>query len=155
MLSTTHGLSIGVVAERAGVNTSAVRYYERVGLLRSPRRVAGPRVYEEEVFESLGLIELAQDAGFTVAETRILMHGFDRATPPSQRWRSLAQHKLDEIAIRIARAERMRELLQRLMRCQCLTLGDCTRGRRAAMAMMYRTADATHRPAGRRPPRLT
>jgi DNA-binding transcriptional MerR regulator len=154
-MSTTQGLSIGEVAEGAGVNTSAVRYYERVGLLRSPRRVAGRRVYDEDVFESLALIDLAQDAGFTVAETRILIHGFDRTTPPSQRWRSMAQHKLDEIAIRIARAERMRGLLQRLMRCQCQTLGECVRTRRAAMAVAHQAADAKHRRAGRRPPRLT
>lgn len=151
----TQGLSIGEVAERAGINTSALRYYERVGLLRSPRRAAGRRVYDEDVFESLALIDLAQDAGFTVSETRILMHGFDRTTPPSQRWRSLAQQKLDEIATRIARAERMRELLQRLMRCQCETLGECTRARRAAMAVAHPAAGAKHRRAGRRPPRLT
>jgi MerR family redox-sensitive transcriptional activator SoxR len=156
-MSAPHELSIGEVAERAGVNASAVRYYERVGLLRTARRVAGRRRYDEDVFESLALIGLAQDAGFTVAETRVLMHGFDRSTPPSQRWRSMAEKKLEEIAIRIARAERMRELLQRLMRCQCQNFGDCVRSRRAAMAVARRSGEAKRGSAGRRRrgPRLT
>jgi MerR family redox-sensitive transcriptional activator SoxR len=155
-MSAPHELSIGEVAARAGLNTSALRYYERVGLLRAPRRFGGRRVYDEDVFESLALIQLAQDAGFTVAETRVLMHGFDRATPPSQRWRSLAETKLEEIAIRIARAERMRELLQRLMRCQCQNLGDCVRSRRAAMAVARRAGETKELAARRRrAPRLT
>jgi len=85
------------------------------------------------VFETLALIQLMQDAGFTVAETRTLLHGFDRATPPPRRWRSLAERKLEEIETRIARAERMRDVLGRLLRCRCETLGDCVRSRRAAM----------------------
>jgi len=132
-MANTGGLTIGDVAARARLSTSAIRYYERVGLLTPPRRAAGRRVYDANVFESLALINLAQDAGFTVSETRILMHGFERATPPSQRWRSMAQQKLDEIAVRIARAERMREVLERLMGCKCRTFEECVRSRRAAM----------------------
>src|SRR6059058_3293516 len=108
------GLSIGEVAERAGLATSAIRYYERAGLLRPPRRASGRRVYDDDIFEALALIDLAQDAGFTVAETKTLMHGFDRTTPAAPRWRALAQQKLEEIAERIERAERMQALLQRL-----------------------------------------
>jgi MerR family redox-sensitive transcriptional activator SoxR len=133
-MSNHSGLSIGEVAERAGVATSAIRYYERVGLLRAPSRESGRRVYDEEVFESLALIALARDAGFSVAETNALMHGFDRATPAGPRWRALAGRKLEEIAERIERAERMRVLIERLMRCQCHTLGECVRSRKAAMA---------------------
>ena len=132
-------LTIGHVAARAGLSPSTMRYYEKVGLLTPPHRTAGRRVYDETIFEALALINLAHDAGFTVSETKILMHGFDRATPPSQRWRSMAQRKLDEIAVRIARAERMRGVLQRLMRCECRTLGECVRARRTAME----TATAT------------
>jgi MerR family redox-sensitive transcriptional activator SoxR len=85
------------------------------------------------VFESLALIRLAQEAGFTVSEVRRLLSGFDRATPASTRWRSLAQRKLEEINARIERAERMRELLERLLKCRCDTLGQCVRGRVAAL----------------------
>ena len=127
------GLRIGEVARIARLNPSAIRYYEGEGLLRPARRVGGRRVYDRSVFESLALIALAQDAGFTMSEMKELLNGFARATPASQRWRALARRKLDEIAARIERAEQMRELLQRLMRCQCETLGQCVRRRTAIM----------------------
>jgi MerR family transcriptional regulator, redox-sensitive transcriptional activator SoxR len=127
--------AIGEVAARAGIAASAVRYYERAGLLRAPKRVSGQRAYDETVFETLALIELAQGAGFTVAETKVLLHGFESTTPASQRWRSLARTKLEEITRRIDRAQRMREVLERLLRCQCDSLGQCVRSRKAAMAL--------------------
>ena len=129
-----NALTIGQVAERSGLNTSAIRYYERVGLLAPPARASKRRVYTESVLEALALIRLAQDAGFTVAETRMLMHGFDGATPASERWRKLTREKLVEVAARIERAERMRALLERLARCRCQTLDECVRSRKAAVA---------------------
>ena len=127
--------AIGEVAARAGVAASAIRYYERAGLLRAPKRVSQRRAYDETVFETLALIELAQDAGFTVAETRVLLHGFEGSTPASQRWRSLARVKRQEIVQRIERAERMRAVLDRLLRCECESLAQCVRSRKAAMAL--------------------
>lgn len=127
--------AIGEVAARAGVAASAVRYYERAGLLRAPKRVSGRRAYDETVFETLALIELAQGAGFTVAETKVLLHGFEGTTPASERWRSLARTKFEEITRRIEQAQRMRDVLKRLLRCQCESLGQCVRSRKGAMAL--------------------
>jgi MerR family redox-sensitive transcriptional activator SoxR len=127
--------AIGEVAARASIAASAVRYYERAGLLRAPKRVSGRRTYDATVFETLALIELAQNAGFTVAEIRVLLHGFEGSTPASQRWRSLARSKLEEITQRIERAHRMHEVLERLLRCQCDSLGQCVRSRKAVMAL--------------------
>lgn len=136
------GLRIGEVARIARLNTSAIRYYEDEGLLRPARRVGGRRVYDRSVFESLALIALAQDAGFTMHEIKELLHGFTHVTPASHRWQAMARRKLDEIAARIERAEQMRGLLQRLMRCQCETLGQCVRRRTAIMLELGVTKSA-------------
>jgi len=130
----SEGISIGEVARRTGLRTSALRYYERSGLLRAPRRFGGRRVYDASVFESLGLIQLARDAGFTIRETQWLLDGFDRPTPASARWQAMARPKLAEVRVRIERAEHVRDLLERLSRCHCETLGDCVRKRAARLA---------------------
>ena len=123
------GLSIGDVARRAGVRPSAIRYYEDAGLIRAPRRQGGKRRYDALVFESIANVQLAQDAGFTTSEIRALIDGFERSTPASARWQALARRKLEEVTLRIESAERMRALLERLLRCRCETLGDCVRRR--------------------------
>lgn len=127
------GLSIGVVARRSGLRVSAIRYYESAGLIEAPRRVSGRRVYDANVFESIALIHLAQEAGFTVAEIRQLLSGFDRATPASARWQALARRKLADVVERIEQAQRMKHLLECLLRCRCETLGQCVQGRVAKL----------------------
>jgi MerR family redox-sensitive transcriptional activator SoxR len=128
------GLSIGAVARRARVNASTLRYYESVGLLTPPPRLHGRRVYDESVFETLAIIRLAQRVGFSVAEIRTLMRGFDRVTPASIRWKALARRKLDEVTAQIARAQQMQLLLEALLTCECDTLEQCVRPRLVVLA---------------------
>ena len=118
-------LSIGEVALRAGLNPSAIRYYERIGLLPDAERVSGQRRYDETVLGRLAVIEFAQRAGFTLAETRTLLSGFSEKVPPSARWRSLAQQKLPEVEALIARASGMKRLLEEGLECECLSLEEC------------------------------
>jgi MerR family redox-sensitive transcriptional activator SoxR len=118
-------LAIGEVAERAGLQTSAIRYYERVGLLPAPERISGRRRYGPEVLQLLAAIEASKAAGFSLEEIKRLFHGFDRATPPSARWRELATTKLEELDGVAERLEGMRSLLQRGLECGCLSLEDC------------------------------
>jgi MerR family redox-sensitive transcriptional activator SoxR len=118
-------LSIGEVALRAGLNPSAIRYYERIGLLPDAERVSGQRRYDDSVLGRLAVIEFAQRAGFTLAETRTLLSGFSAKVPPSARWRSLAQRKLPEVEALIARANGMKRLLEEGLECECLSLDEC------------------------------
>jgi MerR family transcriptional regulator, redox-sensitive transcriptional activator SoxR len=123
------GTSIGEVARRAGVRPSALRYYERVGVLPSPGRENGRRRYGgealREALDRLAVVRVAQRAGFTIAEIRTLLDGFSEDTPPSERWRVLAQDKLPEVEALVERALGMRDLLERGLRCECLSLEGC------------------------------
>ena len=125
MKSSTTGLSIGEVARHAGVNSSALRYYERIGLLPPPERLSGQRRYDDSVLTRLAIIELAKRAGFSLTETRTLLDGFSPATPPAERWQALARRKLPEIEALLARAEAMRRLLSAGLECDCLSLEEC------------------------------
>ncbi len=118
-------LTIGEVAKQAGVRTSALRYYEEVGVLPPAERVGGQRRYDEAVLARLAVIRLAQGLGFSVAEIRSLVEGFDDAGVPSERWREMATGKLAEVDALIARAEQMKQLLEESLRCGCLTLDAC------------------------------
>jgi MerR family transcriptional regulator, redox-sensitive transcriptional activator SoxR len=118
-------MSIGEVAERAGLRASAIRYYERLGLLPKPARSGGQRRYDESILEWLSLIALAREAGFTMAEIKRLVTEFTPGTLPATRWQELATHKLAEIDATMARAERMRAVLRIALDCGCFRLEDC------------------------------
>ncbi|RIK41900.1 MAG: MerR family transcriptional regulator [Chloroflexi bacterium] len=118
-------LTIGEVARRAGIRTSALRYYESIGLLPAPRRVNGWRRYDESILPWVALIQLAQRAGFTIAEIQTLFHGFTPDTPPATRWRTLAAEKIAELDALIERAQQMKDFLASGLRCNCLRLEDC------------------------------
>lgn len=118
-------LSIGEVAERAGLQSSAIRYYERIGLLPSAERQSGQRRYGEDVLTLLAVIEVSKEAGFTLKEIRRLISGFGSEVPPSERWRTLAEGKLTELDSLAARIDAMRFVLRRGVECGCLRLEDC------------------------------
>ena len=112
-------LAIGEVARRAGVSASAIRYYEREGLLPEPGRIGGKRRYEPEVLRRLALIEAAKRVGLTIAEIRVLLYGFPDEVGASERWRSLASRKMEEVDELMARLRQMRVLLAEALRCDC------------------------------------
>jgi MerR family redox-sensitive transcriptional activator SoxR len=119
-------LTIGEVARRAGMRTSALRYYECMGLLPTPRRDSGGhRRYNASILERLAILQMAQQAGFTIAEMHLLVAGFDASTPASERWQSLAQTKLKEVEVIIAHAQQTKRMLERLLQCGCLHLEEC------------------------------
>ena len=120
-------LTIGEVAERAGLRTSAVRYYEEVGILPAPERVNGRRRYGPEAVERLEVVRFAQSAGLTLDEIRVLFHGFGADSPPPRRWQEVATRKLRELDEQTARIERMRRVLEATLDCGCVTLEDCAR----------------------------
>jgi DNA-binding transcriptional MerR regulator len=107
-------LTIGELARRAGVSTSALRYYEEVGLLPAPARISGQRRYPESAARVVGTILLYSDAGFTLAEQKVLMASREGARGE---WDRLARRKLAELDEQIARAEAAREAIEHGLRC--------------------------------------
>lgn len=119
-------LTIGEVAERAGIRASAIRYYESVEVLPAPQRINGRRRYDSRVFDRLAVIQIAQHAGFTVAEIRTLFNDFTSEIPASARWEALASQKLIEVDALMRRVQAMKGILEEiLLRCRCLTLDEC------------------------------
>ena len=121
----TATLSIGEVAKRAGIQASAVRYYERIGLLPPPERRGGQRRYEPSVVSALAAIGVAKEAGFSLREIKQLLNGLGQDVAPSERWRRLAGEKLRELDALATRIEAMRRLLEEGLQCGCLRLEHC------------------------------
>jgi MerR family redox-sensitive transcriptional activator SoxR len=119
------GITIGEVARRTNVRASAIRYYERVGLLPEPVRVHGRRSYEQEVIGQLALLKDAKRAGFTLREIRVLLHGFPAEVGAAERWRTLASEKLVEVHELITQLGEIRARLKTALRCECSSLGEC------------------------------
>jgi MerR family redox-sensitive transcriptional activator SoxR len=125
MSSSDSDLTIGEAARRAGVPTSTLRYWESVGLLAAPSRVGGKRRYDAAALRQISLVLLIKRAGFTLAETRIVLSGLSERTPPPEIWRRLAERKLPEIKQKLAEASTMKRVLEQGLRCDCLTIEDC------------------------------
>jgi len=141
-------MTIGSLARQAGVRPSAVRYYERMGLLPAPLRRSGRRDYDPDAVAQLAVVQFALSTGFTLRDTRQLVRGFSPEVAARARWRVLAETKLQEIDSLIARAKTMKALLQRISaNCTCETLIECGRGL-ARNRQRWSTPRATprHRP---------
>jgi MerR family redox-sensitive transcriptional activator SoxR len=114
-------LSITEVGEATGLRSSALRYYEKAGLIRPKGRVGGRRHYETSVLQRLAVIALLQEVGFTIGEISKLI----RRKGSPQRWRTLAEGKLEEIDAHVKRVRAARELLTAAMNCGCSGLESC------------------------------
>jgi MerR family redox-sensitive transcriptional activator SoxR len=118
-------LTIGQVAERAGVNTSHIRFYERVGVLPAPERVSGQRRYREEVLHRLSIIDVAQRAGLTLDEIAPLTGPENRSADAGRHIRELADRKLPQIDALIARAQAVKRWLHVAQSCDCSSVDVC------------------------------
>jgi MerR family transcriptional regulator, redox-sensitive transcriptional activator SoxR len=118
-------MRIGELSRQSGVPATALRYWEQVGLLPRVPRISGRREYGEDSLRRVGLLLLAQECGFTLAETRRLFAPALDGKAPSARWEMLAEVKLAEIE----RVERllgqMRSALQSVRSCRCVDLDTC------------------------------
>jgi MerR family redox-sensitive transcriptional activator SoxR len=118
-------LTIGEVAQLAGLRTSAIRYYESIGVLPEPERESGQRRYSKETVRQLQVIDVAKRAGFTLEEARALLSTDREGSPAYAQLRELAQRKLHQVDALIERAQAMRAWLHAATGCGCQTLDSC------------------------------
>jgi MerR family redox-sensitive transcriptional activator SoxR len=115
-------MTIGEVAKRTGLRASAIRFYERAGLLPKPVRTFGQRRYDDRIFDRIAVLERAKACGFTLTEIGILFNDQGRH---SIKWRRIAEKKIAELDIALGRIAAMKTLLTRS--CQCSTADECGR----------------------------
>jgi MerR family transcriptional regulator, redox-sensitive transcriptional activator SoxR len=118
-------MKIGELAQRASLNASAIRYYEKLGLLAPPHRVGGQRRYSLDALDRVLLIRFAGEMGFSLAQIKLFLSGLRDNAPVGPRWKKLATKKLSEVEASIARSMRLKTLLQGLLRCRCASLKQC------------------------------
>jgi MerR family redox-sensitive transcriptional activator SoxR len=118
-------MKIGELAGRSGLNSSAIRYYEKMGLLSSPHRVGGQRRYAADALDRVLLIRFAGNMGFTLSEIKLFLNGLRDNVPVGPRWKRLANCKIQEVEDGIQRGRRLKSLLEHLLHCRCGSLGVC------------------------------
>ena len=107
-------LTIGELAKSTGVATSALRYYEELGLIPAPVRISGQRRYPGSVVGLVGVILLLRDVGFSLREAKALLASGGHAVDG---WRQLAQRKLADLDDQIAKAQTAREAITHGLHC--------------------------------------
>ena len=118
-------MKIGDVAEQLGIPASTIRYYESEGLLQPQPRVSGRRDLNSDAVLTLRFIKLAQNAGFTIEEMKVLLKSYSQNPDPQSMWLTLAQTKRKELRRKIAELRRMDRVLGALVACRCSSLPEC------------------------------
>lgn len=122
----TDDLSIGAVAQRAGVNVSALRFYEDRGLISSRRSDGGQRRYQRSVLRRVAFIQVAQRVGLTLEEIGQALASLphDEALTAAD-WQRLSAQWRPMLDQRIRLMEVLRDELDSCIGCGCLSMDRC------------------------------
>ena len=119
-------LTIGKVARRSGVASSALRYYEQLGLISSERAGSGHRRFPRPVLRRIAFIVYAQHVGLSLGEIGVELGKLPENHAPTRRdWSRLSTHWSARIDERIAELERLKLGLTECIGCGCLSLARC------------------------------
>lgn len=120
-------LTIGQVATRSGVATSALRYYETVGLISAVRSTGGQRRYQRSVLRRIAFVRVAQQVGLTLDEIATALGSLpQQRTPTKADWQRLSEPWRERIDSRIRELEVLRSELTSCIGCGCLSLRSCS-----------------------------
>ncbi len=112
-MSSSDLLSIGQVARSAGIATSAIRYYERRGLVTPTTRVSGQRRYTAADLRKVVFIGMLQDAGLTLDDIDGILN-----SESVREWKAIARLRLAALKDEIARLTHAHDLLDGAMLCR-------------------------------------
>jgi MerR family transcriptional regulator, redox-sensitive transcriptional activator SoxR len=119
-------LTIGQLAERSGVATSALRYYEKQGLIVSERTTGNQRRYDRAMLRRVAFVRSAQRVGLTIVEIQEALATLPEGrTPTKADWTRLSRSWRPRIEAQIERLERLRDKLDGCIGCGCLSLRRC------------------------------
>jgi MerR family transcriptional regulator, redox-sensitive transcriptional activator SoxR len=119
-------LSIGEVSERSGVAASALRFYERQGLIASTRTEGNQRRYERAVLRRIAFIQAGRAAGVSLADIHGALAGLPTSRTPSRKdWERLSNRWRDDLDERIASLQALRGRLTTCIGCGCLSIDRC------------------------------
>lgn len=126
-------LTIGELASRTGVATSALRYWEELGLLPAPERVSGQRRYPPSAAGLVGVVLALRNVGFTLREVKAFVAS---RSPAGDGWRELYERKLTELDQRIAQAQAARTAIAHGLACSHENISECPNFARGVAAIL-------------------
>ena len=122
----TELISIGELADRTGVTTSSLRFYDAEGLIQSTRTTGGQRRYHREVLRRVSFIKIAQSIGLELDAIRAALATLPNSrTPTKADWERLSRSWRPMLDERIAVLQRTRDQLTECIGCGCLSLRSC------------------------------
>ena len=120
-------LTIGQLAERAGVATSAIRFYEEKGLVRSTRTTGNQRRYEQSTLRRVAFVRAAQRVGLTLEEVAEALGTLpDNRAPTKADWHRISREWKPRLEEQIRRIRLLEQRLDSCIGCGCLSLKSCS-----------------------------
>ena len=119
-------LTIGEVAARSGVAASALRFYERRGLIAAARSDGNQRRFDRSVLRRIAFVQAGRAAGITLSEIGTALEGLPTHRTPSRRdWERLSKRWRDDLDARIETLQALRNSLSTCIGCGCLSIDKC------------------------------
>ena len=118
--------SVGRIAERCGVKVSTLHFYEAKGLIKSWRNSGNQRRYKPDVMRRIAVIKAAQKIGIDLKSIKIAIATLpDNRTPSIKDWEKLGTLWRNELNVKIAYMEKLRDSMTSCIGCGCLSLKKC------------------------------
>lgn len=119
-------MSVGQVAERAGISVPTLHFYEKKGLISSTRNNGNQRRYSRQVLRRIAVIKAAQNVGLTLAEiTEAMSHLPTHKAPTKAQWEQLSTDWHDRLEEKIENLKSLQSQLGSCINCGCLSLESC------------------------------